>query len=208
MEFDGDHLDQLDNFSEVEANANQQVFHQEGTNQQQMGRETQKGKNSQRRKGSTNKKKCWKRDSDGIVLKKGRKKMLEFLSVKRAASEHSSLPGGILEPGEKFPRRFKQIFNITLREEIDEKLKCGGQEVYKGYIDDGRNTDNAWIETTAINIHFDIDDELIESFNQVCLQTATSDTIVTWLLVDQNISVHDSHKPILQMVATFYGAHY
>lgn len=27
-------------------------------------------------------------------------------------------------------------------------------QVYKGYVDDPRNTDNAWIETVAISIHF------------------------------------------------------
>ena len=26
-------------------------------------------------------------------------------------------------------------------------------EVYRGYVDDPRNTDNAWMETVAINFH-------------------------------------------------------
>ena len=26
-------------------------------------------------------------------------------------------------------------------------------QVYEGYVDDPRNTDNAWFETTAINYH-------------------------------------------------------
>ena len=26
-------------------------------------------------------------------------------------------------------------------------------KVYKGYVDDPRNTDNAWMETTAYNFH-------------------------------------------------------
>lgn len=33
-------------------------------------------------------------------------------------------------------------------------LLAQGTEVYKGYVDDPRNTDNAWIETVAISIHF------------------------------------------------------
>uniref|UniRef100_A0AAR2IXG5 TRPM SLOG domain-containing protein n=1 Tax=Pygocentrus nattereri TaxID=42514 RepID=A0AAR2IXG5_PYGNA len=28
-------------------------------------------------------------------------------------------------------------------------------QVYKGYVDDSRNTDNAWVETTVITVHFD-----------------------------------------------------
>lgn len=26
-------------------------------------------------------------------------------------------------------------------------------QVYKGYVDDPRNTDNAWMETVAVNFH-------------------------------------------------------
>lgn len=26
-------------------------------------------------------------------------------------------------------------------------------QVYRGYVDDPRNTDNAWMETTAFNFH-------------------------------------------------------
>lgn len=29
------------------------------------------------------------------------------------------------------------------------------RQVYRGYVDDARNTDNAWIETRAINYHDD-----------------------------------------------------
>lgn len=31
---------------------------------------------------------------------------------------------------------------------------CPGLQVYKGYVDDPRNTDNAWIETVVVSIHF------------------------------------------------------
>ena len=31
---------------------------------------------------------------------------------------------------------------------------CAASQVYRGYVDDPRNTDNAWIETVAISIHF------------------------------------------------------
>lgn len=30
------------------------------------------------------------------------------------------------------------------------KMLC---QVYKGYVDDPRNTDNAWMETVAVNFH-------------------------------------------------------
>lgn len=41
-------------------------------------------------------------------------------------------------------------------------------QVYKGYVDDPRNTDNAWIETTALSLHFETqDDPLFLELNQV-----------------------------------------
>ena len=30
-----------------------------------------------------------------------------------------------------------------------------GTELYRGYVDDPRNTDNAWMETVAMNFHDD-----------------------------------------------------
>ena len=30
---------------------------------------------------------------------------------------------------------------------------CAAVKVYRGYVDDPRNTDNAWMETVAVNFH-------------------------------------------------------
>ena len=35
-----------------------------------------------------------------------------------------------------------------------------GKEVYKGYVDDPRNTDNAWMETVAYLFHDDIGSQI------------------------------------------------
>ena len=34
-----------------------------------------------------------------------------------------------------------------------EKMWKSGRELYKGYVDDPRNTDNAWMETVVVNFH-------------------------------------------------------
>ena len=47
------------------------------------------------------------------------------------------------------------------------------KKIYKGYIDDPRNTDNAWIEAEIWNFHFCDDekfDELIPNVNIIFLQ--------------------------------------
>lgn len=33
-------------------------------------------------------------------------------------------------------------------------------QVHKGYLDDPRNTDNAWVETVAISVHFDTQNDV------------------------------------------------
>ena len=39
-------------------------------------------------------------------------------------------------------------------------------QVYKGYVDDPRNTDNSWMETLAVNFH----DDKGDMFNEFKLQ--------------------------------------
>ena len=46
---------------------------------------------------------------------------------------------------------------------------CAASQVYKGYMDDPRNTDNAWIETVALSVHFpDQGDVELKRLNSVC----------------------------------------
>ena len=49
---------------------------------------------------------------------------------------------------------------------IDKKLEAifsKGELIYKGYVDDPRNTDNAWMETQCYNFH-DWDGTLLKDF--------------------------------------------
>lgn len=40
-------------------------------------------------------------------------------------------------------------------------------QVYKGYVDDLRNTDNAWIETVAVSVHFPDQSDELKRLNSV-----------------------------------------
>lgn len=62
-------------------------------------------------------------------------------TVKREFEEEA---GNIADPGKK------ELFKSSLS-----KLFSKGTLVYKGYVDDPRNTDNAWMETVALNFHCD-----------------------------------------------------
>ncbi|XP_032248461.1 transient receptor potential cation channel subfamily M member 2 isoform X2 [Phoca vitulina] len=149
----------------------------------------------------------WRRNQDGAVCRKSVKKMLEVLVVKPPLSESWALPGGSREPGEILPRKLKQV----LRREFwysFQNLLIQGTEVYKGYVDDPRNTDNAWIETVAISIHFpDQSDMDLKRLNSH-LHSCDPGMSAQWQVVDKRIPLYAHHKTILQKVATLFEAFY
>ncbi|ERE86864.1 transient receptor potential cation channel subfamily M member 2 [Cricetulus griseus] len=150
----------------------------------------------------------WKRNQGGAICRKSVRKMLEVLVVKLPHSEYWALPGGSREPGQTLPRKLK----LVLRDEFwkpFETLLEQGTEVYKGYVDDPRNTDNAWIETVVVSIHFqgqnDVELKRLEEnlHTHGDLQMSTE-----WQVVDRRIPLYSNHKTILQKVALLFGAHF
>lgn len=91
----------------------------------------------------------WKRDENNeiVVNEETNKPVLKILCIKRADTGEIALPGGMVDPGEKVSTTLKREFieealNGKMKEvELDEFF-TGGAEIYKGYIDDPRNTDN------------------------------------------------------------------
>ncbi|XP_027403278.1 transient receptor potential cation channel subfamily M member 2 isoform X3 [Bos indicus x Bos taurus] len=80
--------------------------------------------------------------------------------------------------------------------------------VYKGYMDDPRNTDNAWIETVAVSIHFpDQSDVELKRLNSH-LHSCDEGMAIRWQVVDERIPLYDNHKVILQKVAALFMAYY
>uniref|UniRef100_A0A2K5HHW0 Transient receptor potential cation channel subfamily M member 2 n=1 Tax=Colobus angolensis palliatus TaxID=336983 RepID=A0A2K5HHW0_COLAP len=81
-------------------------------------------------------------------------------------------------------------------------------QVYKGYMDDPRNTDNAWIETVAVSIHFqDQNDVELNRLNSN-LHPCDSGACIRWQVVDRRVPLYTNHKTLLQKVAAEFGAHY
>lgn len=75
---------------------------------------------------------------------------LEMLAIKRKDTGEWAIPGGMVDFGEAAPR--------TLARELEEETGVSlnwnsARVVYQGYVDDPRNTDNAWMETTVAHLH-------------------------------------------------------
>ncbi|CAF2120757.1 unnamed protein product [Rotaria magnacalcarata] len=86
-------------------------------------------------------------------------KALEIILISRRDTGALALPGGMVDPGEYTLETVKREFieeamnaNPDATKQIEELFKKT-ITIYKGYIDDPRNTDNAWMESEAINMH-------------------------------------------------------
>ena len=66
-------------------------------------------------------------------------------------------PAGMVEPGDDVPKTLKKEFEEEAADagHAVEKLfnECRYGVVYRGWVDDHRNTDDAWVETTAVLFH-------------------------------------------------------
>ncbi|XP_030829234.1 transient receptor potential cation channel subfamily M member-like 2 [Strongylocentrotus purpuratus] len=158
----------------------------------------------------------WKRKpDDGSILMDEDKPVLEFIAIQRVDNQQWAIPGGMVEPGHLVSETLKREFgeealgalNKTDEEaarigEHVEKLFSNGVEVYKGYVDDPRNTDNAWMETVAMNFH----DEDGSGFGSFTLEASDDAQSVRWQRVSSKIPLFASHTAMLKKVAELHKA--
>ncbi|KAM8975634.1 transient receptor potential cation channel subfamily M member 2-like [Pelodytes ibericus] len=148
---------------------------------------------------------CWSLRHLGVSQEKMNRKMLEVLVVKHRNNELWALPGGTLDPGKKIPSKLQSILKPDYLMSFMKLLETG-TEVFHGYLDDPRNTDNSWIETQGINIHLQTWEDM-DSFLQN-LHESDSEISVRWQLLDRKIPLFANEKEILQWTAEHHGAHY
>ncbi|XP_029914112.1 ADP-ribose pyrophosphatase, mitochondrial [Myripristis murdjan] len=162
----------------------------------------------------------WKVDAKGkkISHPASKKPVLQFVSIKRKDCGEWAIPGGMVDPGELVSLTLQREFSeealnslaaspaerAKIHERITKLFKSPGFQVYKGYVDDPRNTDNAWMETVAVNFH---DDEG-SSVSELPLQAGDDAGQVRWVDVDSSLSLYASHSHFLEMVAKERHAHW
>lgn len=161
----------------------------------------------------------WKRDKEGNIIldpKTGKRK-LEFVGIQRKNTDEWAIPGGMRDPGEKITRtlirEFKEeAMNSNMHKDIEfRKLDRilgnffkGGTEIYKGYMDDPRNTDNAWMETLACNFH----DENGDLVGMLKLEGGDDAKDAKWMDLNGKIVLFAGHLDLLREVATLHDAHW
>lgn len=88
--------------------------------------------------------------ADPIVLRfHPERRVLELLAIERPKTGKWALPGGMVDPGED-PR-------ATAARELHEETQvtldlAAGALVFQGFVSDPRNTDHAWMESSAVAI--------------------------------------------------------
>ncbi|KAM7357771.1 putative nudix hydrolase 6 isoform 2-T2 [Cochliomyia hominivorax] len=153
----------------------------------------------------------WKRNGDGEIQKspESGKNILQMVAIQRHDNKMWAIPGGMVDPGEKVSTTLKREFVEEALDCSDEQIKIEeffekGYEIYKGYVDDFRNTDNAWMETVAYNFH----DELGKEVGKIQLTAGDDAAAVRWLNLNKNIELHANHVDIVKKVIDNLNAHW
>lgn len=154
----------------------------------------------------------WLRDGRGekVIDSSSGKARLQFVAIQRKDSGEWAVPGGMVDPGEHVSQTLKREFaeealdggEVGDEERLAQAFK-DGVEIYKGYVDDPRNTDNAWMETVAYNYH----DENGRLFNFRYIAGSDASN-VRWMNIDSDIRLYASHQDFMKDVASLRDAHW
>ena len=152
--------------------------------------------------------------------------MLTMLAVRRVDTGQWAMPGGMVNDGENPAEAARREFTETcgnfednenghrLRDEFEDFLDVAFGEVmddpsrylvFRGYVDDPRNTDNAWMETSAFHIH------LPESV-QVPIKAGDDADAAQWITLDAEVdtryaNMYGNHKEVVDTVADTLNPH-
>jgi ADP-ribose pyrophosphatase len=132
---------------------------------------------------------------------------LQVVVVKRSDTGEWGLPGSMVNSSNElleFMRRgfARKALGIPEAGQNDLKgvldaLFANGKVVYKGYMDDSRNTDNAWMESVAVQFH--ASEAVAERLN---LQSGPGTSDVRWIDVEDAISgrlpLYANHADLLR----------
>ncbi|CAF1110977.1 unnamed protein product [Rotaria sordida] len=155
----------------------------------------------------------WKRDENGSIVYRQidshghLKPVLEFVAIRRRDTKQWALPGGMVDPGEAVSKTIIREFQEeAVRDGLDEnqikRLFSKGYKLYASYVDDPRNTDNAWMETVAMHFH----DETGRLTDHLNFQAGDDADQVVWCTIDRTLELYASHKEFLKTAVDRFDA--
>ena len=118
---------------------------------------------------------------------------LQILVIERKDSGQKALPGGMVDEGEDIASTVAR----ELHEETGAKLNFEGASVlFTGVVDDPRNTDNAWMETTVLHLHL-----TTEVQKTLILQAGDDAKAVNWLNIEEGLmaNMYASHADYVRL---------
>lgn len=158
----------------------------------------------------------WKRLANGLpaIHEETQRKILQMCIIRRQDCGEYALPGGMVDPGECVSQTLKREFTEealngddtgAIGRTLDEFFApANGTVVYKNYVDDPRNTDNAWMETVAVNFHDDAGTQV----GRFRLCAGDDAAHVQWLDIDGGQLFYASHRLFIEIVAWNLDAHW
>jgi len=156
-------------------------------------------------------------ENQRVFDKKSNKQILQFIAIQRKDSGEWALPGGMVDCGEVISTTLKREFMeeamnlldksdkdaVKIEKQIEEVFK-EGTEVFRGYVDDPRNTDNAWMETVATLFH---DDKGVH-VGMLKLHAGDDAVGVKWVDLDRSLKLYANHLSFLEEIAVRLKCHW
>ncbi|KAL3837145.1 hypothetical protein ACJMK2_022523, partial [Sinanodonta woodiana] len=151
----------------------------------------------------------WKYDENNLKMMKDGKPQFEFVAIRRSDKDPWTLPESILTPGHPPTEHLKFKFSDEalgllhedriqmkkLKQEM-KKILEKGKLIYKGYADDPRNTDNAWLESTVY--HYRDKKNILRLFS---IKATDSGFQATWVIASSELPLYGAHGYFLNLVA-------
>ena len=154
--------------------------------------------------------------ADPIVTRKIQGKY-QMVAILRKDLNVWAIPGGMVDDGEQINQTLKREFQeeaankpelIPLLKNIFSKKTS--KLIYRGYVDDPRNTDNAWIETTAK--HYHCDDNIATQLDNIGLKAGSDARTVKWLDISEKNheykNLYANHKIMVNKAISLMDPNY
>ncbi|XP_077947295.1 transient receptor potential cation channel subfamily M member 2-like [Gasterosteus aculeatus] len=134
-------------------------------------------------------------------IQEGHRSVLEYLEVWDESKGTFTLPGGALQSADYLPVTLDSTIRKTMNEKINANVS-EGTKVCEGYVDDCRNTDNAWVEITVLNIHLESTSQFAADINST---VESSNGALQWQEVSVKTRLHSHQREFLRLVAKLHN---